>query len=156
MKASEEKYAKVELKPADQKNTIANLEARALYVLSGYDDLKDLVDVIASMNKALTTVAPPLPPYTRHMYPEGSTGPQVQRLISDSDQPSSTPASMGGTTAVETTLSRAQPEQASGIGSDNSTGNVYDLEHLPSLKSIHGLCLNVMDMIDHRVRSALL
>lgn len=156
VKAADEKYAKVELKSADQKNTIANLKARAQFVLSGYDDLKDLVDVIASMNKALTTIAPPLPPYSRHMYPEGSTRPQVQRLISDYGQPSSTPRSMGGTTAVETTLSRAQTEQASDIGPDHPTGNVYNLEHLPSLKSIYGLCLNAMDMMAHRGRHALL
>ena len=73
VKTAEDKYAKVELKPADQKNTIANLRARAQFVLSGYDDLKDLVDVITSMNKALTTIAPPLPPYSRHVYAEGST-----------------------------------------------------------------------------------
>ena len=31
-------------------------------MLSGYGDLKDLVDVIASMNKALLTIAPAIAP----------------------------------------------------------------------------------------------
>lgn len=78
VKVAEARYAKVQLKSADQKNTIANLRARAVFVLAGYDDLKDLVDVIASMNKALLTIAPVLPPYSRHMYPGGvcpSAGP---------------------------------------------------------------------------------
>ena len=39
VKRAEDKYAKVELKSADQKNTIANLRARAQFVLTGYDDL---------------------------------------------------------------------------------------------------------------------
>ena len=156
VKAAEDKYAKVELKTANQKNTIANLRARALFVLSGYDDLKDLVDVIASMNKALTTIAPPLPPYSRHMYSDGSPHPQVQHLISDVGQPSSTLVSMDGTTAVETTFSRAQTEQPSRMGTDNSAGSVYDLEHLPSLQSIYELCLNAMHMMAHRGRHALL
>ncbi len=156
VKAAEDKYAKVELKSADQKNTIANLRARALFVLSGYDDLKDLVDVIASMNKALITIAPALPPYSRHIYPEGSTRPQVQHLISDDGQPSSTLVSMDGTTAVETTFSRAQTEQPLRIGTDSSARSIYDLEHLPSLESIYELCLNAMDMMAHRGRHALL
>ena len=156
VKRAEDKYAKVELKSADQKNTIANLRARAQFVLTGYDDLKDLVDAIASMNKALTTIAPPLPPYSRHMYSEGSTHPQIQRLISDDGQPLSTPGSMDGTTAVETPLSRAQTWQPSRTGTDDSTRNVYDLEHLPSLQSIYELCLNAMQMMAYRGRHALI
>ena len=80
---AEEKYAKVELKSADKKNTIANLRARTLFVLSGYSDCKDLVEVFASMNKALLTISPALPRYSRHLYPEGSTSPLVQHLVLD-------------------------------------------------------------------------
>ena len=155
VKAAEDKYAKVELR-ADPKNTMANLRSRALFVLSGYDDLKDLVDVVASMNKALMTIAPAPPPHSRLMYPEGSTRPQVQHLILDDGQSSSTLISMDGTTAVETIFSRAQTEQLSRIGTDKSTVSVYDLEHLPSLKSIYELCLNAMGMLAHRGRHALL
>ena len=163
VKVAETKYAKVELKSADQKNTIANLKARALFVLSGYEDLKDLVDVIASMNKALLTIAPVLPPYSRQMYPEASARPQVQQLMLDDRdtysrgseaQPSSTLISLDGTTAVETPFSRTQTEQLSRIGTDNSTRSVYGLEHLPSLESIYELCLNAMNMMAHRARHA--
>ena len=156
VKAAEDKYAKVELKPLKQQNTMANLKARALFVLSGYDDLKDLVDVIASMNKALITIATPLPPYSRHIYPEGSTRPQVQRLILDDGQPSSTLVSTDEATAVETAFSRAQIAQPTKMGIDNSTRSVYDLEHLPSLESIYELSLNAIDMMAHRGRHALL
>ena len=114
------------------------------------------MDAIASMNKALTTIAPPLPPYSRHMYSEGSTHPQVQHLILDDGQPLSTPGSMDGTTAVGDPLSRAQTGQPSRKGTDKSTGNVYDLENLPSLQSIYELCLNAMHMMAHRGRHALL
>ena len=165
IKVAEDKYTKVKLKPANQKNTIANLRARAQFMLSGYDDLKDLMDIIALINKALITIAPALPPYSRHVYPERSTSPQVQHLILDTGdayswkseaRPSSTLVSMDGTTAVETTFSRAQTEQPSRIGTENSTWNVYDLEHLLSLESIYELCLNAIDMMAHRGRYTLL
>lgn len=58
IKAAEAKYAKIQLKSADHKNTIANLRVRAVIVWSGYNDLNDLVNVIASMNKALLTISP--------------------------------------------------------------------------------------------------
>ena len=83
VKAAKEKYAKVRLKSVHKKNTIANLRARALFVWSAYDDLKDLVAAMASMNKALLTIAPALPSCSRQMYPEGSTRPQVQHLMLD-------------------------------------------------------------------------
>ena len=165
VKAAEDKYAKVKSKSADKKNTIANLRPRALFMLSGYNDLKDLVDVIASMNKALLMIAPALPPYPRHMYPEGSIRPQIQHLMLDDHdtnsqgseaQPSSTPVSMDGTTAVGPTFSRTQTKQLSRIGTDISARSVYGLEHLPSLRSIYELCLNAMDMMAHRGRHALL
>ena len=144
VKAAEDKYAKVELKSVDKKNTIANLRARTLFVLSGYSDVKDLVDVIASMNKALLTSAPDLPRYSRHMCPEGSTRPLVQHLVLDDRhtyswrseaQPSSTRVSMDRITAVETTFSPAQTEQPSRIGTNNSILGVYDVEHLPYLEA---------------------
>ena len=81
VKAAEDKYAKVRLKSADHKDTIANLRARTLFVLSGYSDHKDLVDLIASMSKAPLTIASALPPCLRHMSLEGSTRLLVQHLV---------------------------------------------------------------------------
>ena len=81
------------------------------------------------MNKALLTIASALPPCSRHMYSKGSTRPLVQHLVLDDRetyswgheaQPSSTLVSMDRITAVETTFSPAQPEQPSGIGTNNS------------------------------------
>lgn len=71
-------------------------------------------------------------------------------------QPSSTHVSIDGSTAVETTFSRAHTEQLPRIGTDNPTRSVYNLEHLPSLESIYELWLNAMDMMAHRGRHALL
>lgn len=134
-------------------------------MLSGYNDLKDLVDAIASMNKALHTIAPALPPCPRHMYPKGSTRQQIQHLMLDDHdtysrgseaQPSSTLVSMDETTAVGTTFYHAQTEQLSRIGTDTSTRSVYGLEYLPLLRSIYELCLNTMDMMAPQGRHALL
>ena len=71
-------------------------------------------------------------------------------------QPSSTLISTDGTRAVETTISRAKTKQLSRIGTEDSTGSVYGLEHLPSLKSVYELCLNAMDMLAHQEGHALL
>lgn len=141
LEQAERKYAKVELKSADQGNTVANLRARALFVLSGYDDLKDLVDAIAVMNKALKTIAPTLPPYSRHMYSEGSTVPIVQRdylpqvIESASRSETAQSSTLRPDTEISSTL--ASPDRAK-----DETEHTF--LHLPSLKRIYLLSLEAL------------
>lgn len=44
--------------------TIPFLKARARFLAGGYENLRDFVDTLAAMNKALKSIAPPLPSYS--------------------------------------------------------------------------------------------
>ncbi len=68
---AEKKYGKIQPSGASQeKRVYAILAAKVKFIALGYDDLKDLVDTIAAMNKALKAIAPPLPSYTPAGYAE--------------------------------------------------------------------------------------
>lgn len=155
---AEEKYARIEIKPSE-KGIAANLKARTKFVLSGSEDLKDLVDVIGAMNKALKAIAPPLPPYSRRTHMEGFAS-RMEPEIPSGSMPSTSWRSGG----AESSTLRPESELSTTIGQQTQIqeehGSIGELEeeltYLPSLQTIYDLCLESLLKIAHRHKNKLL
>ena len=78
---AEKRYSRI-LGVKSREERRSNLVAKLKYVAGDHEELKDLVDVIRSMNKALRAIAPPLPPYASPS-PAGLSTPLAARSHTD-------------------------------------------------------------------------
>jgi hypothetical protein len=156
---AETKYSKI-FNSAGSREGVPRVVTRAKYVLAGHEELKDLVDVIRSMNKALRAIAPPLPPYAAQMYaglsgPSALTGHMNDGVTALAGRSSSYPTirrtAVGSESSFGPTLVGSTSDQPTQSLADRTTlrESPAELEdhqmedhnlHLPSLKAVYNLC----------------
>ena len=151
---AEVKYSKVGAKTSkDGGEKGPGIRARTSYVLSGYNELKDLVDTISTMNTALRAIAPPLPPYAVPMYEGPQRPPTFASTFSarshDRLAPSVSARSAGSSTAIPaSSLSQTLVDDDRSLspgGRDNPSNDDY--AHLPRLSTIYSLLLEALEML---------
>lgn len=142
---AEKKYCKIQNPGTSQeKRRYAMLAAKVKFIALGYDDLKDVVDTIAAMNKALKAIAPPLPSYTPAGYAEG---PPVSSILTYPVEERSSLSMTNPVTSV--TLAPASVRSArlaapmpDFLESDDSSSALEPYK--PSLHDIYQLCLDTL------------
>lgn len=130
--------------PLSKSFSIHSLGARTQYILSGYDQLKELVDTIKALNKALRAIdiAPPLPPYDFV-----SQGAVRNCTASQGGQPGPAPTSNNDQESdglPERAQATATMREAGTFRGGAFTLGVSPFDHLPSLREMYSLCLKTL------------
>jgi hypothetical protein len=151
---AEAKYRRVDPKnTAVEKSTLARLKTRAVYVVAGFDEVKDLVDTITIMNTALRTIAPPLPPYTIPIYTGGQGAPTLVSVPQATVEANSV-ASWSSIGDVSSTIAPGSSRATTLVQRhDSFTPDPRpvppdpNIAHLPALCTIYSLCLEGLSLM---------
>lgn len=128
--------------PSSKSSSIHSLGARTKYVFSGYDQLKEVVDTITALNKALKAIAPPLPPYDF-----SSQGAVRYHTASQGGQPGPAPTSNNDQESdrlPERAQTTAKMREVGTFRGAALTPGDSPSEHLPSLREMYSLCLKTL------------
>lgn len=151
---AEAKYKRVNPKnTAVEKSALARLKTRATYVISVFDEVKDLVDTITIMNTALRTIAPPLPPYTVPIY-TGSQGAPTLTLVPEATAAASPMASWPSTGSTTSTVGPGSSRATTLVQRQDSLAQDPrpvppdpNITHLPALHTMYSLCLEGLSLM---------
>jgi hypothetical protein len=141
---AEKKYGKIQLPNTSQeKRRYAMLSAKVKFIALGYDDLKDLVDTIAAMNKALRAIAPPLPSYTPAGHAESPPVSSIFTYPTEERHPREETSSFTmNNPATSITLEPVSVRSASLAEPASSESDDRSIEpYKPSLCHIYQVCL---------------